>query len=183
MIKQKNLSRTVLGLIFPLLLVGCEGAGLEFKQAVRNTWDNTVSSLVGKKATSKQIENLRIFDYPAEAPFGADLDIVVTHQGNAIALTNRTPRQYIRFHLWLNQQYVSEPPIIKIGSENRFELSGFVNHHGESFPLGGFLAPDKGFPVIHAELYDPKKKQRHRLVVIYEKWHRFEGGSGDPTEP
>ncbi len=86
-----------------------------------------------------------------------DLDIVVTRDGPALLLTNRTPVAYRSVQLWINQQYVYQAQHIPVGSETRFELSGFVNRHGESFPIGGFLTPDKTRPVVLAEMYIPTK--------------------------
>ncbi len=107
--------------------------------------------------------------YPETAPRGSDLDILTRGKKSGyLRLTNRTPVNYQNVDLWLNQQYVAHMKEIKIASGGRsmsVPLSQFINRHGESFPVGGFLTPDKGFPVVQAELFDPATGQRHRLLV------------------
>lgn len=104
-------------------------------------------------------------DYPAEAEYGPDLDIVVRRDGDRLNLINRTPRVYRDVRLWLNQQYVRDVPRIEIGPGNRYTLTRWVNEHREPFPVGTLLAPDKAFPVVLAELIDLDTGLRHRLLV------------------
>lgn len=114
------------------------------------------------------LERLAKTPYPKDAPRGEDFDIVVTHKGGGIRLDNRTPRAYEHLQLWLNQQYVRSIPLIKVGNaapENRLDLKGFLNTRGDRFPVGGLLTPDKGAPVVLAELFDPSAGKRHRLLV------------------
>ncbi len=110
-------------------------------------------------------ERLARQEYPADARYGPDLDVLVSRDGKLIRIANRTPQRYRDMQLWLNQQYVAEVREIAIGAGNRFELARFVNRYEESFPRGGFLRPEEGFPVVLAELYDPDTQIRHRLVV------------------
>lgn len=107
-------------------------------------------------------------NYPKDSARGEDVDIVVTRKGNTLKLNNRTPQSYENMQLWINQQYVRDVKILKIGNtagENRFELTGFYNVRGEPFPVGGLLTPDKGAHVVLAELYNPATGKRHRLLV------------------
>lgn len=110
-------------------------------------------------------ERLSSLPYPADAKYGPDLDIVVTKSRDAVILSNRTARSYENRELWLNRQYVWEVDRIEIGGGNRYTLTNFINEHGEPFPTPGFLRPDKGAPVVLAELYDPRTQLRNRLLV------------------
>jgi hypothetical protein len=40
-----------------------------------------------------------------------------------------------------------------------------VNRYGEPYPIGGFFTPDKTFPVVLVEVYDPATGKRHRLLA------------------
>jgi len=104
-------------------------------------------------------------DYPQDAELGEDLDVIVRQRGNTLFLTNRTARPRVNQQLWLNQQWVGQPPTIPVGGTVTMELSRFVNDYGETFPLETFLTPEKGQAVVLAELFDPRSEQRHRLTV------------------
>ena len=119
----------------------------------------------GPAPMPEHVQVLSQLSYPAEAELAADLDIVVVRRGSALLLTNRTAYPYEQMQLWLNQQYVSQIERITIGRENRFNLKRFTNRHREPFPVAGFLSPDKAFPVVLAELYDPEADKRYRLTV------------------
>jgi len=112
--------------------------------------------------TRQRLSNL---PYPEDAAYGPDLNIVVTKSRLNLILSNREPRTFENRELWLNRQYVSEIEQIRIGGGNRYTLTNFINAHGEPFPTPGFLRPDKGAPVVLAELYDPQSKIRNRLLV------------------
>ena len=103
--------------------------------------------------------------YPEEATYGDDLDLVITRHAWLIDLTNRTPRSYEDVQLWLNRQFVRRILRIDIGTGHRYALKEFINRYEESFPPGGFLRPEKGMPVVLAELYDPRTELKHRLLV------------------
>lgn len=103
--------------------------------------------------------------YPRDAEHGQDLDIVVIRDGANLAMVNREPRRREAMFMWLNQQFVGRVETIEVGTGNRLDLARFVNEYGETFPLGGLLTPDKGAPVIQAELFDPATGLRHRVVT------------------
>ena len=111
------------------------------------------------------VEALRVTPYPSNAPFKADLDIVATREGGSLLLVNRTARRYENVQIWLNQQHIGLAPQILIGDSNRYELSRFINEHGEPYPIGGFLTPEKTFPIVVAEMFDPSDGARYRLLV------------------
>ncbi len=113
-------------------------------------------------AESQRLANLR---YPQTAPLGEDLDIRVVRDRRWINLANLTPRAYDKPYLWLNRQYVAQVGRITVGTGNRFVLTHFINEHGEPFPIGALLAPDKARPLISADLFDPTSGQMHRLLV------------------
>jgi hypothetical protein len=113
------------------------------------------------------IDELSELRYPSGTELGDDLDIIIVRNGPIITLTNRTAEAYRGQYLWINRQYVSQVELIRIGTGNRLELPKFINLHGEPFPVGAWLTPDKSRRVIHAVLYNPATKQRHRLVVRF----------------
>ena len=104
-------------------------------------------------------------DYPVEAEYGRDLDIVVQRRGHRVTLVNRTAEPVRGVELWLNRQYVRGITSIEIGEDNTFDLRTFVNRFGEAFPVAILLAPDRARPVVSAELYDAEADVRHRLLV------------------
>lgn len=110
-------------------------------------------------------QRLATLDYPSDATYGPDLDIVVRREGGSLTFANRTAQPYRDVRIWLNQQYVRELPAIEIGPDNRFDLNRWINEHREPFPVGSFLAPDAAFPVVLAELFDLESGLRHRLLV------------------
>ncbi|MEM1108806.1 MAG: hypothetical protein AAGH99_08965 [Planctomycetota bacterium] len=118
-------------------------------------------------ATSRLAERERLaqLDYPADAERGPDLDIVVRREGTGLTLINRTARPYRDVRVWINQQYARDLAAIPIGPGGRLDLTRWVNEHEEPFPVGSFLAPEKAFPVILAELIDLDTGLRHRLLV------------------
>jgi hypothetical protein len=115
--------------------------------------------------TAEQPDRLAATPYPKAAPLGDDLDILIIRHGWDIQLVNRTPRSYRDVQLWLNQQYVGDVNRIQIGAQNSVPLSDFVNSHREAYPVGGFLDPDRGYPLVLAELFTPTDGKRHRLLV------------------
>ena len=112
---------------------------------------------------------LAAIPYPAGAKDGPSLDIVVERKGKRIELTNREPDVYVNMQLWLNRQYLHPVDRLEIGSGNVFELHQFINQFQEPFPTGTWLSPDKGRPVVIAELYDPITGVRYPLLTYPEK--------------
>ena len=110
-------------------------------------------------------ERLAELDYPAEAEYGPDLDIVVRRERDRVNLINRTPRSYRDVRIWLNQQYVRDVMRIDIGPDNEYLLGRWTNEHREGFPVGTLLAPDAADPIVLAELMDPATGLRHRLLA------------------
>lgn len=114
---------------------------------------------------STPIEQLQVLPYPSDASVSDDLDVVVVRDGGALVLVNRTARRFENVQLWLNQQYVGLAPRIVIGDANRFDLLSFINEYGEPYPIGGLLTPEKTFPIVLAEMFDPGALARYRLLV------------------
>jgi len=110
-------------------------------------------------------DDLAGLQYPSDAPLAPDLDIVVVQTDRDIQLVNRTARSLRNVRIWLNQQYVTSPRDIEIGTGNRIDLRQFVNSLREPFPVGTFLATEKTSPVLLAELHDLDLDVRYRLVV------------------
>ncbi len=113
----------------------------------------------------EQVTQLAATPYPESAPLGDDLDILVVTHGRSLQLVNRTPRSYNNIQLWLNQQFVGNVETIAIGTDNSVNLLHFINRYHETYPAGSFLHPDRAFPVVKAEIYDPAAKVRHRLIA------------------
>lgn len=128
-------------------------------------WAGGCVELLEPRPEPQDVAVLSKLRYPAEAPLGEDLDILVVQEGRWLRLVNRLPQRFEKMQLWLNRQYVGQVEKIEIGTENLLELRRFINEYGEAYPAGGFLQPDKAFPVVMAELYDPQTGQRHRLLV------------------
>ena len=103
--------------------------------------------------------------YPAEAPYASNPDILVVREGTNLRVVNRTPAAYNNMQLWLNQFYVYNNPQINIGANNMIALPLFINRYEQSYPVGTFLRPERGYPVVLAELYDPNAKVKYRLNV------------------
>jgi len=102
--------------------------------------------------------------YPGGTEHGNDWDVIVKQGRDSLTLINREPRSIQNVKLWLNQQYVAQVDQINIGSNNRISLAAFHNKHGESYPIPGFLTPDKAFPALACEVFDPVDGKRHRLT-------------------
>jgi len=116
-------------------------------------------------ATPDQVERLAAMDYPMDAPYGPDLDILVVRSNADIRLVNRTANSYSGMVLWLNQQYASQAGSVRIGTDNLRTLTDFINRHHEPYPVGTLLNPDKTAPLVLAELYNPSLGVKHRLLV------------------
>lgn len=121
----------------------------------------------------RTVDELAKLPYPKDAALGPDLEIEVRQgtlfQRGSLKLTNLTPRSYHQVQLWLNQQYVTTVQSVPIGVGGQsatLPLRRFIDSHGRSYPVGGLLTPDKGFPVVLAEFYDPATRQRSRLLII-----------------
>ena len=112
-----------------------------------------------------EVEELSRIPYPQDAPRGPDLDIVVVPGNASIELVNRTASRHRNVRIWINEQYVSPEMTLEIGRGNRIDLRKCINALEEPFPIGTLLAPDKGRPVILAEMYDPHLGLRRRLLV------------------
>lgn len=105
--------------------------------------------------------------YPKAAAVGKDLDIVVTQSRAALTMNNRTPQSYRNVQVWLNQQYVAQIASLDISGDQpaRLGLQEFVNARGDGYPIPNLFKPDKGYPIVLAELFDPATGLRHRLLV------------------
>jgi hypothetical protein len=107
--------------------------------------------------TAEQRERLAELDYPQDAEVGEPLHVEVIRDGRQLRFINREPREFRRVTLWLNQQYAGVIERIAPGSHesvpaNQVPLASFVNEHGETFPVGRFLAPDDTIALVSAEL-------------------------------
>ena len=116
-------------------------------------------------ATPQSIKRLAALDYPAEAPHGPDIDILLVRDGNELRLVNRTATPYSGMQLWLNRQWVRDIGTVQIGTENVRTLTDFINLYEEPYPVGTWLNPDQTQPLVLAEFYNPAENIRHRLLV------------------
>ena len=116
-------------------------------------------------ASVDQVDRLAAMDYPKDAPYGPDLDILVIRSNADIRLVNRTANSYSGMVLWLNQQYAAQAGSVSIGTDNLRTLTDFINRHREPYPVGTFLNPDQTAPLVLAELYNPSLGVKHRLLV------------------
>jgi hypothetical protein len=128
------------------------------------------STLRDTTAPPQTVDRLSKLDYPADAPHlavdGEDhLDIYLVRSGNSLRLVNRTANSVTGMQLWLNHQYVADTGTIQIGTDNVRQLTDFINRFKEPYPVGTYLNPDQTQPLVLAELYDPEKRARYRLLV------------------
>ena len=117
--------------------------------------------------SDKEIDTYSKMHYPRTVALPVeDLDIVATQSRTELTLNNRSAHAFRHVDLWINQEYVTRVDEIKIGesSTNVIELGVFINKHSESYPVGGFLTPDRAFPVIIVELFDPATGKKYRLL-------------------
>jgi len=122
---------------------------------------NTTSSSISTKLRRQ----LAQIPYPNQAPHG-DLDIIVGQDNGEIIVTNRTASTYDQVYLWLDQQYVGLLEHIPIGIASRMPLAAFINEYGESYPIGGFLTPDKTRSFVLAELFTTQRAVRADSIEI-----------------
>lgn len=122
---------------------------------------------IGGQPSASAIEHLSSLVYPSQSDRGQDLDILVVRKHDSISLINRTPRVYHNVEVWLNQQYVNVVPRLEIGKDasTRLALPSFIDSHGDVYPVGGLLTPEKNQPLLMAELFDPATGLRHHLLV------------------
>ena len=121
----------------------------------------------------KQIDAYAKRPYPKTAPTASsasgidDLDIVATQYRTHLTLNNRSAHAFHHVDLWLNQEYVTTVDDIPIGDSegDGVPLGVFINKHSESYPVGGFLTPDRAFPIISVELFDPATGKKYRLLA------------------
>lgn len=103
--------------------------------------------------------------YPGETELGDDLRIIVTRHRNHLTLRNAGPHRIGPAHLWINRAYVTAIPGVEVGAASTVSLDVFRNRHGEPFPRGTLLVPERDQPIVLAEFYDPSTALRHRLIV------------------
>lgn len=118
------------------------------------------------KPVPERVALLAQLPYPDQTPVQGDLDILVERKGGKLKLINRTPRTFENVQIWLNHEYVAVVSAVAIGPNNLYDVKQFVNQHRQMFPVAGFLSPDRAFPVVLTELYDPASSQRYRLTVV-----------------
>lgn len=108
--------------------------------------------------------------YPANAEVGEPLEIeLVRLDRKRIRLENRTARNIDGAQLWVNQEYGGSVSTLEVGRRVNVALGRFVNHHGEVFPTGSLLEPEKTDTIVLADLYLDGKL--HKLIVrLPENW-------------
>lgn len=185
---HRTTTSTVVSMIVVCIIVGCK------------------NNQVVDTDRMERIARLAYLPYPADVPFGPDLDVVVTRGKTTLRLHNRSVTDLRNVQLWINQQYVAHvhhipvttggttpgiteglPILGKLSADDipiieavlhgqsgdlQIPLEWFINQHGETYPVVGFLAPEKAFPVMIVEAYlpdVPDGPKRHRFNVRGEK--------------
>ena len=120
----------------------------------------------GPDADPKAAESLATLTYPKDAPLGENLDIIAYKDWNQLVLTNRTARAFSQVQVWINQQYVSTVASIPVGQQTTLNLNEFINQHGEAFPVGGLLNPERSYRVVLVEIFEPGTGGRRYRVVV-----------------
>ena len=117
------------------------------------------------RAAPSDLDGLAALVYPDAAERGDDLDVFVTRRGSVLDLQNMSTRRIGFEQIWLNRAYVSTIDGLNVGEQATLSLDWFRNRHGETYPRGTFLAPERNLPLVLAELFDPGSGRRHRLIV------------------
>jgi hypothetical protein len=124
------------------------------------------SIFVPPQPDAKLAADLSRYTYPKDAPLGEDLDVqLVRTSREHFYLVNRTARNYAKGQIWLNREYVGLTEGITIGADNPYDLTRFINAHGEIYRVGALLAPEKSYPIVLAEYFDPATGKRCRMIV------------------
>ena len=103
--------------------------------------------------------------YPKDAEYAPNADLVAVRNGSNLHIANRTARRFAGMQLWINQQYVYPIGDVEIGTMNPVDLDACTNKFEQPFPEGSFLRPEAGFPVVLAELYSPQSNLKYRINV------------------
>ncbi len=110
--------------------------------------------------------------YPAEAETDDALDIQIVRQDRRhIRFDNRTTQSLNDVTIWLNHEYGAVIDRVPIGNSGQVPLLQFVNQHGERYPVGSFLEPEKAKVLVLADaVVDGKlRKMNVRLVDEWDK--------------
>ena len=112
--------------------------------------------------------------YPADTPIGDPYDVeVIRVDRAAVSVTNRSARDLSGSILWLNDEFGTQLPSLPVGATTTLDLPQFVNHHGERFPVGSLLEPEKTNTIVAADLVF--EDQRHKILVrLPENWQRLQ---------
>ena len=115
--------------------------------------------------SAAETARLAAMDYPEQARYGEDLEVIVTRHGRYLRLNNTGTTVKRDCVLWVNRQYAAVLPLLAIGNGTEVDLTNCVNRHQEPFPVGRFLRPDLEKRVVLADVFDPGTGLRHRLTT------------------
>jgi hypothetical protein len=132
-----------------------------------------------KVQTQAKVEAVAVTEVESEAPaplwslkypkakeqFAGDVDITVIQDRKSIKLTNRTVHSFNDVQVWVNQRYVSRVASIPVGKTTSIALKSLMNQYGEKYPTPGIFRPDRSFPALLVEIYEPNQNKRYRLIV------------------
>lgn len=144
------------GCLLLLLLGGCEAV-------------SHIATSLGPDQPAERVEPVL---YPEDAPVGEPLEVeVIRVSRRHVNLVNRTAHSYQDLEVYLNHQFGGTIESLPVGQSIEVSLSQFVNHHGERYPVGSLLEPDKSQKLILAEAM--VDGQIHRMTVrLSEDWQR-----------
>jgi hypothetical protein len=90
--------------------------------------------------------------YPADAPIAQPLNVqVVRISRRHVRMTNLTASTLADLTVYLNQQYGGVVEQLPPGKPVEVALADFVNAHGERYPVGSLLEPDKSRVLLLAD--------------------------------
>ncbi len=90
--------------------------------------------------------------YPADAPIDQPLNVqVVRISRRHVRLTNLTASSLGDLTVYFNQQYGGVVEQLPAGRSIEVALADFVNAHGERYPVGSLLEPDKSRVLLLAD--------------------------------
>lgn len=148
-------------------LVGCQEQQAGLKHLLHSVLPTTQSTQ----------QDLNPMAYPRQADIAEAWDIELERiDRRQVRIDNRTTRNLAEVTFFFNQQYGGVIEELPVGKPVTINLQNFVNEHGERFPVGSLLEPEKSRVIVLADaLVDGKL---HKLKVRLDKDWQTSGRGG-----
>ncbi len=147
-------------LLAAVMLCGCKDQRAGIKHMIE-------SILPTAQSTQQDLEPMT---YPRDAATGAEWDIELQRiDRRQVRIDNRTTQHLSGVTFYLNQQYGGVIAELPVGRPVTINLRNFINQHGERFPVGSLLEPEKSHVIVLADAY--VDGELHKLKVrLDEDW-------------